>query len=380
VTSLNSSLVDEEREMTEPVGPSPEGAFDYLANQLAHFVPVNKWFASAEDKSVIVQVFRVYKDASGSRSAFPTAFLIQDFDALRVRAVFTRANFLYIDADSKREFPTPDGEIEEQFEEVWTIPEDNEEFVRSADRWMWRSTKEGTFLLLITPLIMGVSDGTHQEASLEVVQNQILARAAIITAMGRNAAFERLFEIQLRFYDDGTKGMGYSKQRSDDPAEFDPPRLDGPSAEKAVEFIEALLALDEATKNRVSLALRWYLRTQRHAIPANEWAIDTFINYWIAFEALAMPRENLKSAIAKLAAIHGRSEDEIQRIFPIKRIFGLRGKILHHGLVFALDNRLLQFMDDMFVDVLLYILDIPSPLKTSAYLDGSVKRFLPEMQ
>ena len=173
--------------------------------------------------------------------------------------------------------------------------------------------------------------------------------------------------------------MGYSGLVRDNPAEFDPPRLDGPSAEKATKIVEALLTLDEEIRNRVSLALRWYLRTQRHVIPANEWRIDTFINYWIAFEALAMPREHVKSAIAKLAAIHGRSEDEIQRIFPIGRIFSLRGKILHHGLVFALDKRLLQFMDDLFVDVLMYILDLPSPLKTSAYLDGSVENLLPQM-
>jgi hypothetical protein len=51
-----------------------------------------------------------------------------------------------------------------------------------------------------------------------------------------------------------------------------------------------------------------------------------------------------------------------------------------HGLVFALDKRLLQFMDDLFVDVLMYILEIPSPLKTSAYLDGSVESFLPQGQ
>ena len=115
-------------------------------------------------------------------------------------------------------------------------------------------------------------------------------------------------------------------------------------------------------------------------VPANEWRIDTFLNYWIAFEALAMPNERVKSAIVKLAAIHGRSQEEIQRIFPIGRISGLRAKILHYGLVFALDKRLLQFMDDLFVDVLMYILNMPSPLKTSAYLDGSVESFLPQEQ
>jgi hypothetical protein len=95
-------------------------------------------------------------------------------------------------------------------------------------------------------------------------------------------------------------------------------------------------------------------------VPEGERRIDTFINYWIAFEALAMPNENVKSDFDKLAAIHGQSDDEIKRIFPIGHLQGLRSRILHHGQVFPLDNRLLQFMDDLFVDVLMYILGIPS--------------------
>jgi hypothetical protein len=238
---------------------------------------------------------------------------------------------------------------------------------------------QGTFLLLITPLKIGAEEIAHREASYSVIEAQILAKAAIVTAMGRNAAFERLFEVQLQFDDDG-KRMGLISHLRDDPAEFDPPRLDGFSAELAGTFIEALLALDKETRNRVSLALQWYMHTQRHLIPADEWRIDTFLNYWIAFEALAMPNENVKSAVDKLAAIHGLSDDEIKRIFPIGHLKGLRSKILHHGQVFPLDNQLHQFMDDLFMDVLMYVLGVHGPRKTDAYLDGSVSSLLPGMR
>lgn len=65
-----------------------------LAWHLAQFVPINKWFEPYEAKVVVVQVFRVYLDRFARRPRFPSAFLIEDFESLRVRAAFTRTNML----------------------------------------------------------------------------------------------------------------------------------------------------------------------------------------------------------------------------------------------------------------------------------------------
>ncbi len=91
-----------------------------------------------------------------------------------------------------------------------------------------------------------------------------------------------------------------------DPQGSAAPKLNGFTAEEPRQLILKVLESDENIRNRVSLALRWYLKPQRHTIPVGELRIDFFIYYWIAFEALAMPDGDYRSALRILDEIPAR--------------------------------------------------------------------------
>lgn len=72
-----------------------------------------------------------------------------------------------------------------------------------------------------------------------------------------------------------------------------------------------------------------------------------------------------------LAEIHGLDAQQTGELFPIGRINSLRGDILHDGLIQRLKDGLTRFMTDVFADLLLHILGLPSGDNTRRYLDGS---------
>lgn len=61
-----------------------------------------------------------------------------------------------------------------------------------------------------------------------------------------------------------------------------------------------------------------------------------------------------------LADIHNLNEQQIGELFPVGRIYGLRGDILHEGQMQRLKSGLTKFMTDMFADLLLHVLRLPS--------------------
>ena len=211
----------------------------------------------------------------------------------------------------------------------------------------------------------------------EVREKLMLARSAIIATLGQNAAFERLFEVELRVGPDVSQ-LGAITPKRVSPITYDFPRLDGNSVEWAHQMVEKVQSLDDDIKGRVRLALRWYLQAQKQQSEQEESAADVFVSYWVSIEALAMPNTTNIAPVRKaLADIHSISVQEVNDVFPIGRIFDLRGKILHKGHAPEMRWELLVFMDNLFKDVLLSILDIPAPPNTSVYLDGSAKNYLP---
>ena len=119
-----------------------------LTHQLAQFAPFAKWFSSSEARNILVQAFRVYKVPFADISRLPDAPLILDFEF--VRAVFCRAELIYPDPKLWDTFATPDGGFDVGNNQVvkvpaeggWTYPDIGE---------VWRTTRDGMVLLLITP-------------------------------------------------------------------------------------------------------------------------------------------------------------------------------------------------------------------------------------
>ena len=92
-----------------------------------------------------------------------------------------------------------------------------------------------------------------------------------------------------------------------------------------------------------------------------------------------MPDGDHRSALQKLAEIHGPTMEEAKAAFPICSLQGLRSRILHRGEVYSLDVGLSAFMDAICVDVMMHLLGIAKEPRTAAYLDGSAKALLPQI-
>lgn len=352
-----------------------------LTDQLAHFVPAHAWFSESDPKNVVAQVFRVYGESFAHRSHLPSAFLITDFEPLRVRAAFVRAEMLLPDFDTAFHMsPTPEGgtEIEPQTVGVYF---EGESTMRWTEEMIWRSTGDSTLLLLLTPsLTQNRVDGdVSPNVPYVVTESLMLARAAIVATMGRNAAFEQLFECEV-LIEEHASALNLEGRGRDYPNDYGRPNLTGTHAELSERFVERVEDLDERLRNRVKLALRWFVRAQRHPAPEGELKIDTFLNYWVAFEALTMPNEKVRSASKKLAAIHGLTEDEAKNLFPVGHMKGLRSRILHFGELYPLNEGLLTLLEDMFLDVLLHTLGLLDAPRTVRYLKESAKDLLPEMK
>ena len=354
-------------------------------------MPVNSWFMPKEARQVVMQAFRVYEVPFARVQPLPAAPLVVEFDL--VRAVFGRPQeLLYPDPEPIQLFPNPDGATYEwrPNQVLWTGPSP-EDFRYLTDEETWRSTGDGIVLFLMTPFLPTVAidepvatrTSTPTEPGVDNAARErlIVARGAIVAVLGRNAAFEELFEVQLQFDDRGNSRLDRLTSGRLSPRSFDSPKLDGNSAKSARQVVDQIQSLDVDTKNRLALALRWYLLAQRHPLSKNETNVDVFISYWIALESLAGPTEAvpaLRKALTEIHSLHSMSNQQLEdSLFPVGRIFRLRGRIVHHGEVPEIGYELLNLMDNLFVDVLLHTLGLPSASKTAAYLDGSAVNLLP---
>lgn len=345
------------------------------------YVPLQKWFPRSHSGRVVIDIYRVYKEPFANRVIFPSALQVIDFDPAKARAVFLYTRFMMPDYESGyREFPTPEGDVQFGPQRSWVVLE-HEEFMQSTQREIWHDSEEGVFLLILTPSLTKSGPEAEDElkpAPYAVEMTLDLVRGALILNMGRNAAFEQVFRAQI-YLEPERRGLNALTTMRDDPRSYDKPKLNGFTAEDSEQLVRKILESDEDTRNRVSLALRWYLRAQRHPIPTGELAIDLFVYYWVAFEALAMPNEDYRSALRRLAEIHARTMEEVKAAFPIGRLHGLRSRILHRGEVYPLDRRLSAFMDALCVDVMMHLLGIEKEPRTAAYLDGSANGLLPRI-
>lgn len=153
---------------------------------------------------------------------------------------------------------------------------------------------------------------------------------------------------------------------------------------KGIDKVDAALkklhSLDDAKQARVRLALRWYQRTfgdDRVVRDTIEGQVDDFINCWLALETLAMERtSNIAPIRSMLGEIHGLDTQQTGEIFPIGRMQTLRHNIIHEGRMEPLEDGLTRFMTDVFSDLLLQTVGLPSGGNTQRYLDGSANELI----
>jgi hypothetical protein len=323
-------------------GARERAATTWISEVLSYVCPfaVDGWFESRQDAKVFVSAYRVYGVPLRNKPVVATFG--------QVRAVFIRWNAPYQKIDQNVVEPTR-GQIGAEV------------------RPILHRTGEGVVLLLMAPL-PGDYDGNDQDAARERVG---FIRSFMVSLIGRNAAYEHEFDMTVEC---GERVVANPSGVFVTPAD-ETPAVNADGMEMVRKALENLSSFDDEKQTRIRLALRWYQRSfgdDRVVRDTVQGQVDDFVNCWLALETLAMEGTTDIGPIKRmLADIHRLDAQKIGELFPIGRIYGLRGKILHEGQISNLKDGLTGFMTDVFSDLLLHVLGLPSGENTRKYLDGS---------
>ncbi|HKB64568.1 MAG TPA: hypothetical protein VKC61_01855 [Pyrinomonadaceae bacterium] len=61
---------------------------------------------------------------------------------------------------------------------------------------------------------------------------------------------------------------------------------------------------------------------------------------------------NIVPLVESMARIYSISKDEARKKFLIGRLFGIRSQIVHNGMIIPIEDKLLQFLDAVYADLL----------------------------
>ena len=318
----------------------------WIRNVLTYVCPFvrKEWFDAGDDAVVFVSVYRVYRVPL--KGAFSLRPLTADFGGARAVYIQWDASYQKVDQNIVE---GEDGALQMELHPVHVY-----------------RTGEGVLLLLMAPLPSNY-DGNDEDAAKEQVS---FVRSIMVALLGRNAAYEYEFDMVV---DCGDRSVMNPSPVFATPVD-ERPAVNKEGMELVSAALEKMSSLDETTQNRVSLALRWYQRSfgdDRLVRDPNEEDIDGFINLWLAWETLVMERYNdINSITRALADIHECEAQRIGELFPVGRIYGLRGDILHQGQIKTVQPSLIRLMTDVFADLLLHVLELPSGDNTRRYMDG----------
>lgn len=236
------------------------------------------------------------------------------------------------------------------------------------------STGEGVLLLLLTPLPDDYGDENPDESA---ARDRISsARSTIVALMGRNAAYNHEFDMSIQCSERTINSRSHLFGTPQD----DTPLVNNEGVGLVNIALNRMHAMNYKEQERIRLGLRWHQRSLGDELIARdteEGRIDSFVNSWLALETLLMQGyTNISPIIGLLAQIHSLSKQRAGEMFPIGRIFNLRGKILHEGHIIDLSAELLKFMNDLFADSLLHTLGLPNGQYTEKYLNGAAQNLL----
>ncbi|MBK7370441.1 MAG: hypothetical protein IPJ09_03205 [Saprospiraceae bacterium] len=131
---------------------------------------------------------------------------------------------------------------------------------------------------------------------------------------------------------------------------------------KAGELVEKLNK--NYIRNKIILSTNWYLKS----FSMEE--TDSFIAKWISLETLCMKKStDIKPIRHILSKVYTINMGEIDKLFAIGQIFGLRSKLVHNGYRMPIDNKLLNLMDYLIEDCLLYILDASPKFQAKTFIN-----------
>jgi hypothetical protein len=235
---------------------------------------------------------------------------------------------------------------------------------------VWERTDAGFYTLVATP-----ASATQPSEAVARVEECV----GLLTAFeSTRFVLDQLFEIEVR--------PGPPDQLSASSGWFLVPHevKEADLGDERLAVIEGarstIETFDEKKKNRILLSLRWL--ENGVARTGNSSGIDTFLAYWIALEALAMPTTTNTGPLEQtLASIYGGDAEAAKTRFLTKKLHRLRSAIVHGGKRVAVTPAILRYLEFLYVDILFHEVGVPSEHRAASVLaTSSVQQDLSALQ
>jgi hypothetical protein len=248
-----------------------------------------------------------------------------------VRVIFDYGTLSYMDASNVIEFGT--------------------DHVRSINQSKFKSkeTNIGGWTILITPYVCDGVQRTEQE-----IRDSINVAEGLLSALNSmNMVYEKVFENIVELSPIKTSASAPVFLIS-----YQFPNLHPPALKLLSQSSVNLQALSEDVRNRVRLSLRWYSKSVKEQLAAEE-GIDSFVSIWIAIEVIGMPGTDVKPVVESLARLYQVDYPTARDRFQLGRIHGFRSEIVHKGKMFPIHSLLSSYLEAIYIDLLAEILNLP---------------------
>lgn len=265
-------------------------------------------------------VVTAYKVINSDKKFVNTSDHIKDFENIRVVWMYGKLNY-------------------RKFDDQWDYLEEKKSFrlfVKFED-----IIKEGTWIIFIQPDVDSEFDTT----------NALSAYCGVFIAMnGLGNVFEQ--EFQHRYSAEGN--MSSIGKRLLHPGTLPNVNTSSSYLDIINSIINSIDSFDKVKAKRILLSLHWFEKSHRTA------GIESFINIWIAFEALTMKTTDIKELKVKVGNIYNVTSSVAGTDFFINRLSGLRGDIVHNGFVLPMHSVLSDYLSALFTDLLMHECNIPT--------------------
>lgn len=223
-------------------------------------------------------------------------------------------------------------------------------------------TPEALYSVFISPFAKREDTNTGEIEALRQIE---IVRALFGSFRGRNIVFRKLYENTYSYRD---KGLASWSEPLPVPLSFPRPVLTPDGFGPVLQAERSRWSLPEGERNRIDLSLRWLGQAMYES------GVDSFLKYWFAIETLAIWDDtNIEPLNELLASVYSLpSAREAKERFHTGLLYGLRSRIVHRGLLVAVDGRILRYCEYLHHDVLRHRLSLPAEKRLDSLLaEGS---------
>jgi hypothetical protein len=198
------------------------------------------------------------------------------------------------------------------------------------------------------------------ETEYDARVRELALRSLLGTVLGENLVYHRLYHYPIRV--DKSEAQLYGEPLRN-PLSDPEPDISDEGLKKVTELYAAIDVLEEHQRNRVRLSLRWHGEARDGA------GVESFVNEWVALEALGMTaQKNVAPLEEALAQAYGISTAEANKRFQVRSLFSFRSQILHQGHIPGIHSDLMDYLRALYKDILWQRVGFPSERVAEAVL------------